>query len=185
MGTKFILHGGFAKGQKQENDDFTKEILKTAPSSSRILLVYFAEEPDRISFKEEEDFQQFNKNKGDKVLSFEIASEDLFLEQAKQSDIIYLHGGHSGKLLDALKKIPNLEKMFSGKIIAGDSAGANVLTAAFYSRKIGVSAGLSLLPIKIISHYVDENKTKLDDIRPELAALFLSEYKFEVFETGD
>lgn len=49
MKTKFILHGGFAKGEKQENDAFFKEILSTAPEEVKILLVYFAKEPNRIS----------------------------------------------------------------------------------------------------------------------------------------
>ncbi|OGZ01858.1 MAG: hypothetical protein A3A43_03345 [Candidatus Liptonbacteria bacterium RIFCSPLOWO2_01_FULL_56_20] len=181
MKTKFILHGGFTTGEKQENNPFFQEILSSAPSETKVLLVYFAKEPDRIAKNREEDIEQFNRDKGDKILSFEVATEDLFPEQVKKADVIYLHGGHSGKLLDALKKFPNLGQLFGGKIIAGDSAGANVLTAAFYSQKIGVSEGFGLVPIKIISHYREENKDKLNEVRPELDTLFLPEYHFKVF----
>ena len=180
MKTKFILHGGFAKGKKQENTLFFKEVLSNTPDKARVLLVYFAKEPDRIDKNQEEDVEQFNKNKGDKTLFFEVAKIDLFPEQVKQSDIIYLHGGHSGMLLDALKKYSNLKELFDGKIIAGDSAGASVVCSVFYSMKIGVSEGLGLLPIKIISHYLEEIKDKLKDIKPELETLFLPEYQFKV-----
>ena len=156
--------------------------MSSAPHETKILLVYFAEESDRIPPKKEEDINQFNKNRDDRVLSFQVADEDLFLEQVKQSDIIYLHGGHSDKLLKTLKGFPNLGGAFAGKIIAGDSAGANVLAAAFYSKTIGVSEGLGLIPIKIISHYVEENKDKLTHIKPELETLFLPEYQCRVFD---
>lgn len=181
MKTKFILHGGFAKGEKQENDDFFKEVLSSAPKETRVLLVYFAKEPDRIAKNQEEDIQQFNKNKGDKILIFETATGDLFPEQTKKADIVYLHGGNSGLLLEALNEYPNLKELFDGKIIAGDSAGANVVCSAFYSMKIGVSEGFSLIPIKIISHYLEENKDKLKNIKPELETLFLPEYQFKVY----
>ena len=181
MKTKFILHGGFTPGGKQENDDFFQEILKSAPQKVKILLVYFAKESDRIAKNKEEDIEQFNKNKGDKILSFEVATEELFPKQVKVADVVYLHGGHSGKLLDALKKFSNLKRLFAGKIIAGDSAGANVLTSAFYSQKIGVSEGFGLISVKIICHYLVENKDKLNNIKPDLETLFLPEYQFKIF----
>ncbi len=182
MKTKFILHGGFAKGAEQENDAFSSEILKSAPAKANVLLVYFAEDPARVGEKREEDIEQFEKNKGNKILLFETADKESFPEQVKGADVIYLHGGHSGKLLGALKKYPNLKELFEGKIVAGDSAGANVLTSAFYSQKIGVSEGLGLVPIKIISHYLEENKDKLNHLRPDLETLYLPEYQFKVFE---
>ena len=94
--------------------------------------------------------------------------------------MIYLHGGHSGLLLEALKEYPNLKEAFMGKIIAGDSAGANVWAEVFYSKIIGVSEGLGLIPIKLISHYVEENKDKLSQIKQNLETVFLPEYKTKV-----
>ncbi|MCK5022013.1 MAG: Type 1 glutamine amidotransferase-like domain-containing protein [Candidatus Pacebacteria bacterium] len=183
MKTKFILHGGFTFGEEQGNDEFTKEILKDAPEKAEILLVYFAKEKDRIPKNKEEDINQFNKNKGDKGLSFKVATEESFEDQIKEADIIYLHGGLSPKILEIMKRFPNLQKLFEGKIIAGDSAGANVLTKVFYSfLSDKVFEGLGLLPIKLIPHYEDKFKNKLDDMYPELETVRLSEYKFVVYE---
>jgi Peptidase family S51 len=179
--TKLILHGGFTMGEKQENDAFFKEILKAAPRRVKILLVYFAKEPDRIAKNKAEDIEQFNKSKKDKDLVFEVAEPKLFPEQANRADIIYLHGGHSGLLYDALQKIPNLEELLRGKTVAGDSAGANVLCEAFYSMKIGAHVGFGLIPIKIITHFKKENQHELDHMYPQLETLFLPEYEFKVY----
>ena len=180
--TKFILHGGFDKGAEQANDAFFAEMLKDTPNEVKILLVYFAEEPDRIEERRESDLKQFNKNKGDKILSFKTTGEENFPEQVRGADVVYLHGGRSGRLLEALKKYPNIKELFEGKIVAGDSAGANVLAGAFYSRRAGAFEGLGLIPIKIISHYREENKDKINHLRPELETIHLKEYEFKVFE---
>ena len=183
MKTTYILHGGFAKNGGvgvQKDDSFFKEILNHAPTKAKILLVYFAEETNRVEKRRSDDLEQFNNNKGDKTLSFDTAREETFLKQAQSADVIYLHGGHSAKLLEALKKFDDLKGVFAGKIIAGDSAGANVLTSVFYSNTNGISEGFGLIPIKIITHYLEENKNKLDQIKPELKTLFLSEYESKV-----
>ena len=183
MKTTYILHGGFAKDGGvgvQKDDSFFKEIVDHAPKKTKILLVYFAEETNRVEKRRSDDLEQFNNNKGDKILSFDTAEEQTFLKQAQNADVIYLHGGHSAKLLEALKKFNDFKNVFAGKIVAGDSAGANALTSVFYSNKNGISEGLDLIPIKIITHYLEENKNKLDQIKPELETLFLSEYESKV-----
>jgi hypothetical protein len=143
MKTKFILHGGFPVGEIPINDDFYGEILKESPKSSRILLVYFAKQPERIEKNKNEDMEQFKKNSGEKLLEFLTAREEIFEEQLKSSDIVYFHGGHSDLILDKIKKYSNLDKLFKGKTIAGDSAGAN---------------GLGILPMtKILKQYFLES----------------------------
>lgn len=181
MKTKYVLHGGFIPAQKQENDAFFTETLKETPKRTKILLVYFAKEPDRVALNRAEDVEQFSKNSGTRELSFEVANNRSFPEQIEKADIIYLHGGHTGKLLNELRKFKNLEELFMGKIIAGDSAGANVLCAAFYSLRIGAGEGLSIIPIKIICHFSEENKDKMRQIKPNLETLFLRELQFKVF----
>lgn len=176
------MHGGFAKGAEQANDAFFGEMLKGTPNEVKVLLVYFAEDPTRIEERKESDFKQFDKNKGDKILSFETATEEGFPEEVRRADVIYLHGGHSARILEALKQYPNIKELFEGKIVGGDSAGANVVTAAFYSGKAGPLEGLGLVPIKVINHYREENKDKINHLRPELETFHLKEYEFKVFE---
>ena len=182
MKTKFILHGGFTPGKKQENDDFFQEILKSSPEKAKILLVYFAKETDKIPANRDEDINQFNKNKHRKALSFDVANEETFLKQVVWADIVYLHGGISLKLLNTLKQFSNLKQLFEGKIIAGDSAGANVLSAVFYSERAGgVFNGLGILPIRTICHYSEKYKDKFVEDTFGLETLFLLEYRYKVF----
>ena len=183
MKTKFILHGGYASRSNQKNDDFFKEILMDAPKNIKILLVYFAEDESDFSRAQEEDISQFEKNKGDKKLTFEIASTESFPQQIAQSDIIYLHGGKTLKLLEALKRWPNLRELLNGKIVAGESAGAYALSSYFYSKtEGGLFEGLGFVPVKIICHYIGENKEKLKERSDGIETLLLADYQYKVFQ---
>lgn len=183
MKTKFILHGGFKPGQVEEdNSKFYSEILKDAPEKVKILLVCFAKDIERVPSATTKVMAEFNKSKWQKENTFEIASEESFVEQLKSADIVYLHGGRTLKLLDTLKRFPSLKELFIGKIVAGESAGANVLAKFCYSPNADeVIEGLGILPIKIIPHYLKEYKGKLDGVGQELETLFLPEYQFKVF----
>jgi len=182
MKTKFILSGGYAGRPNKENDKFFKEILSVKKNKLNILLVYFAktfEDYERIT---NEDKYQFNKNKGEKELMFEIAEEDKFIEQVKDADIIYLHGGKTLRLLETLKNYKNLKELFNGKVVAGESAGAYVLSTCFYSKSEGdVFKGLGFVSVKTICHYIGENTEKLKSCSNNLETLFLPDYKFKVF----
>lgn len=182
MKTKFILSGGYAGRPNEENDKFFKEILSAEKDKLSILLVYFAkpfEEYDRMT---NGDKFQFNKNKDGKELVFKIANEEEFEEQVKEADVVYLHGGKTLKLLEVLKKYPNLRELFEGKIIAGESAGAYVLSSYFYSKsEDGVFSGLGFVPVKTICHYIGENLEKLEDCSEDLEELLLPDYKYKIY----
>ncbi len=181
--TKYILHGGDAQIFNNENDLFFREILKDCPNNPKILLVYFAKEVDRIPKNKAEDVEHFEKNKESKQLSFEIASEEYFLNQINNSDIVYIHGGSTVKLMSVLSKFENLQNHFKGKIVAGESAGANALSTICYSPSVDlVVKGLGILPVKIIPHYLPGKEIKLEGARQELELLLLSVYKYKVFK---
>lgn len=183
MKTKFILHGGFNPEKvNEDNSDFYKEILKDAPENAKVLLVPFAKEPERIIPATTKISSEFNKSKNDKNIEIEVANEKDFLNQINLADVVYFHGGVSLKLLEALKKYQNLEELLKGKIVAGESAGANVWSRFFYSpHSDGVFEGLGVLPLKIIPHYKAEYEGKLDNVGIGLEELLLPEYKYKVF----
>ncbi|MCR4322762.1 MAG: Type 1 glutamine amidotransferase-like domain-containing protein [Candidatus Azambacteria bacterium] len=161
--TKCILHGGYAGRVNPENDLFFREILKDTSDEVNVLLVHFARNEDEYERFFEENTTQFKRNKENKNLSFEVASEDDFINQVDKSDVIYLQGGPTLKLLKVLKKYPNLEENLKSKTVAGESAGAYVLSSCFYSKSEGgVFDGLGFVPVKTICHYIGENKEELD-----------------------
>ena len=183
MKTKFILHGGFTPGNKEENNsDFYKEILKDAPEKAKILIVPFAKDIERMPITTERVKGEFNQNRHQEKLDFEVANEESFIKQVESADIIYFQGGVSLKLLQTLKKFPDLKDSLKGKVVAGESAGANVLSSVFYSPKADdVFEGLGLVPVKIIPHYSEILRNKFDGYNDSLESLFLPEYKYKVF----
>ncbi len=111
------------------------------------------------------------------------ADPDKFEDQVKHADAIYFHGGTTSKLLEALKRFPNLASLLAGKTIAGESAGANVMGRYSYSKSAdGVLEGLGLLPIKVIPHYSNDYAVKLDGVGEDLELVALKEYEFKVYE---
>ena len=145
-------------------------------------MVYFAKNIEDYERMTNEDKYQFNSNKGGKMLTFEVAEENKFAEQVKNTDIVYFHGGKTLKLLEVLKNYKNLRNLFDGKIIAGESAGTYVLSSCFYSKSEGgVFKGLGFVPVKTICHYIGENAEKLKECLSDIDELLLPDYKFKVY----
>lgn len=184
MKTKFILHGGTTKGRADEKDSkLYAEILREAPQNPKVLLVFFAKEDERVEASAKKVTAEFERNKWQAVIRFERATKASFEQQVRAADVIYFHGGKTLRLLEALKDFPNLKNSLKGKIVAGESAGANMLAEFYYSPssdKIG--EGLGILPLKIIPHYLDQYRGKLDRIGTGLEEVRLREYELKAFE---
>lgn len=181
--TKYILHGGHAHTDNLDNLDFHEEILKDTSGTVKKLLVYFAVDDDKIELNKTKDMEWFERVKGDEQLAFEIADPTKFPQQVVAADIVYLAGGTTLKSLATLKTFANLKELLEGKIVAGESAGAYVLSTYFFSKTAGgVFRGLGLVPVKTVCHYIGENKEKLSDVGKDLELLLLPDYKFKVFE---
>lgn len=184
-GTKYILHGGYATRKNKDNDKFFQEILKSRKKDLNILLVMFAKFKKDYAAKSKQVISQFEKNNlKKKNLSFDIADEKSLAKQIKQVDIIYLQGGDTRRLLKKMRQYKNFEKAVQGKIVAGGSAGAYVLSSYYYSRsRNAVALGLGLVPVKVSCHY-EKNKAYekfLKNIPADLPLLLLPKYKFKVF----
>jgi len=74
------------------------------------------------------------------------------------------------------------QNLLDGKIVAGESAGANVWGRYFYSPSAdSIGEGLGYLPVKIIPHYIEQYEGKLDGVGKDLVKLYLPEYEYKVF----
>lgn len=181
---KFILHGGFSieKFPAQEDDNFFTEILKDTTENVKILLVYFAEREEMIQIRIEQDKESFKKIGKLKKLEYKIATKENFQEECRWADVIYLHGGRTSNLLEKLKKYENIKQIFTGKTIAADSAGVNVLAQFSYGRNSKeTKEGFRILPFKVVVHYIDGDINPLKDTEPNLETIFLKEYETKVF----
>jgi hypothetical protein len=183
--TKYILHGGNTSVKSKENRQFFCEILKDAPDPANLLLVYFAREDEEWVKSIEQDKENFTNANPGKKINFSLAKRNIFADQAKTADAIYLRGGDgASKLKEPLSQAKDLKKVFAKKTIAGSSDGAYVLAEYYYSNdRQNLFEGLGILPIKVICHYSEDKKDRLEKLKKhgkELKTYALEEEKFVV-----
>lgn len=82
------------------------------------------------------------------------AEEEIFFEQVQQSDVIYLHGGETQRLIRALPDFEAVKRAFDKKIVIGSSAGANYLSTLSYSPSNNrIQKGSGILDLGAVVHY--------------------------------
>ncbi len=166
--TKYILHGGATKLKTEDNKLYFQEMLHGL-KNPKILMIYFARELDAYDESFKTDAEMFDWADTGESYTLTMATEEAFIEQAQESDVLYFAGGTSYKLIEAIKKQDtDVKKLFEGKVISGSSAGANMVSEWFYghgAREVG--RGLGALPITVFVHHraSEGQKFWLDDER--------------------
>lgn len=181
--TKFILHGGNTSTPNSSNNKFFTEIIKDVPDRGHILIIYFARKKEDYNDLFARDKVNFLSHARNKELELVVAKKEQFVNQLKEADAIYMRGGDTFRLLEALKH-SDFTKNIKDKIVAGSSAGAYVLSRYFFSKSTNdIHEGLGLLPIKVICHY-NGNREILDKLKvfgDDLEVVLLKDYEFKIF----
>ena len=186
---KYILHGGNTKNPSESNKKFFKEITRNLKEPVKVLIMLFSR--NKALWKEIYLAIQkfFTSASPKKELNFSLAIHNIpkLINQIKESDVIYMHGGNTHSLQAVLEKIPNLENLWKNKIVSGSSAGALVLGKYFYENDDNTfNKGLGILPYKILVHY-DESKKgvlkKLESHEEDLKIIRLEEEKFLIINS--
>ncbi len=187
---KFILHGGFTTEANDSNNSFFTELLKGVSDNSTVLFVYFASRTEQeIPIKFEAHIKKCKDSPLAKNLKFKIATQEGFLEEIKESNVVFFNGGSTNKLLKILRSYPDLKPLLQGKTIAGSSAGAYALATigASHSEE-AVREGLGLVPLRVICHYESEKLPPsqasvkvLRNTMTNLELVTLKDYEWQVF----
>lgn len=193
--TKYILAGGYVHEAQDGGRAFCEELIKGIKNKPvKILDCLFARPEDfwQEGLKSDYSFlSKFIKN-----FQLELAQPDKFTEQIKESDIIFLKGGYTSMLHEALSKNLKWIQGLDGKVLAGTSAGAEVIAKYYLILKnFRIGDGFGLLPIKFIPHWnskyfdsetqdIDYDKAliKLKGHKEDIEILTLREGEFKVFE---
>ena len=181
---KFILHGGHARAENDENESFFREFSSSFKDNTKVLLNFFAGKEDGNPEQIERYKRKINNTCKSIKLKFIVANQDSFLKQLKESHAMYVGGGSTPLLVNKLSKYKNLDKLFEGKIIAGSSAGAYFLTKYYYENDDNnFYKGLGILNIKALCHYNKENREiveKLNKYKERLPIIILPDYIYTV-----
>lgn len=186
--TKYILHGGFARKENELNRTFFEEFARDIPDGGTILQVYFASRTDDTSEAFRVHAAKITEQSHGKSFNFVLATKEDFLDQIKQSNAIYLHGGSTNKLMNVLRTYPNLKPLMEGKTVAGSSAGAYALAkfGPSHSEDV-VREGLGLVPVRVVCHYESPELPPamgavsiLKDTAQDLELMFLKDCEWKV-----
>lgn len=152
--TKYVLNSGGIKNQPELKKQFHQEIVKDLKTTPHFLLCNFAQGREYWEAK----FESYSKSIAedlpeDVTPTFELAMPDKFIEQCKQADVIYLHGGDDNLLKYWMSQF-NIEDIFKHKVVATNSASSNMLATHYWTCDWRTcSDGFGILPIKFIPHY--------------------------------
>ncbi len=133
------------------------------------------------------DKKRFFQNSKNKNLIFEIADPKTLKVQLQRSDVFYMRGGETAKLLKRLSSTKNLARLFEDKVVAGSSAGAYVLAKYYWNHGESAlsefSRGLGIVDFNILCHYGPERAdvvNKFTKFKKSLSVLVLPDYKWVV-----
>lgn len=152
--TKYVLNSGGIKRQPELKKQFHQELVKGLGNNPKFLLCNFAQGREYWEVK----FHGYSNSIAEDMLedvkpSFELAMPADFVEQCKQADIIYIHGGDDHLLQYWMKQF-DYKTLFTDKVIAGNSAGSDMLATHHWTCDWRACAdGLGILPLKFIPHY--------------------------------
>jgi peptidase E len=186
--TKYILHGGASKYDTDDNKKFFREITTSLSDSATILVVCYMMEGKNWDEVLEADKKTFLTVAPDKNLNLILADKETsaFLNQIKETDAIYMHGGNTKVLKEYLDKIPNLENVWKDKVVAGTSAGALVLAKYWYENDDDTyNVGLGIFPFKLFCHYDNTKSDKLEKLKnfgEDIEVRTIAEQKFFIVE---
>lgn len=150
--TTYILAGG-CDGDYPEYIVQLARVVRMKMADPKILSCGFSSEDVQAEASFPKRKKMFEAGFGESV-EIVMATKDTFIEQVRAADVVYLHGGSTNILVDAMREYPNIQEEFAGKIIIGSSAGANYLSSCGFSpsaNAVGQSGGI--VDVAVVVHY--------------------------------
>lgn len=157
--TKYILHGGGTNLPLKGNKEFYKTIVSGSKGPVKLLLVYYSRAKDEWPKLFEKDKENFSAQNVEKQVELSIADPDLniFREQLKNTDAIYVRGGNTFQLLEKIKQVPEFVELIKNKVYSGSSAGMYLVCKYFYENDFDkIGEGLGIFPVKAFAHWKGE-----------------------------
>jgi len=194
--TTYILAGGGMRTSPPEIQTKLAAVLqRSIDEPFRVAAIFYGElrEVWEEKFKSRHDMYQMMF--GDDA-QIRLTTPETFANDIAWANVIYLHGGLMANIAQYLDEISNLEELFAGKVVIGDSAGAVYLAKYAWEAWTDerVARGRGLVPVAVIPHFgskvYDNDETTIDweagkdelAAKTDLPIYAISEGNFETFE---
>lgn len=133
---------------------FTDVLFRYYPKEVKLAFCIFAQPESNWEETRKWNTDMFDKFKGGRKISYQTMTPENFAEVSAWADIIYMPGGDTTVLWQKLQPCGDLAKLWEGKVIAGSSAGMNVLCEGYITlthKQFG--RGLGWVPVTAIPHW--------------------------------
>lgn len=154
---RLILMGGRPWTARDGGEEFAEVLMRYFAGEIKLAFCIFAQPESDWGETERANTAMFERFAGKKRLQYQTMTPENFEKVSAWADVIYLPGGNSHHLSAQLAKHPNLAKLWDGKVIAGSSAGAVTLCAAYiYLQERTFGKGLGWVAASCIPHWRDQ-----------------------------
>lgn len=149
----YILHGGEASTDTPTNTAFWQYMAESLPPGGTWLGCYFArytEFSEELYLRDSAKIRALAPN-GATCL---MAHADEFEAQLKSASVLYIAGGSTLGLANNLQQWPQAKRLIQSiPVVAGCSAGANILGQTFLTKRGEHGHGLGLIPYNVQVHH--------------------------------
>jgi len=151
------------------NRGYLSEMVNDVSDGGTFLLVYFASS-DGGGEKSQNFMKRIKAIAGDRNINLVKATEENFIAEVKQADVVHIHGGDTEQLKTKLASYKDFSEAIKGKTVSGSSAGAYVLTTYYFTNSQNkVLEGLGLIPARVACHYQSISHAASEKVDPVAA----------------
>ncbi len=153
---RLVLMGGRPWVAGDKGKLFTDALFRYFPNEVKLAFCMFAQPESEWVSTEKWNTSMFDSFKGSRTIIYKTMTHETFEDISKWADIIYIPGGDPFKLMEEIEK-HDVGKLWDGKIVAGSSAGADLLCKGFpYLQEKRFGDGLGWLNVAMIPHWRDD-----------------------------
>ena len=152
--TKYVIQSGGIKRLPNQAEAYFAELLKGLGPNPKLLWCFFATLPDPVEEHYEEYIKLLAPYFPDDVTPIHLNAQiESFVEQVKEVDVVYLHGGRVSPLTEIFGGF-NFTELFAGKVVGTNSASTLMLAKHGWTcdERCCID-GLGVWPARVMVHY--------------------------------
>ena len=111
----------------------TEVLFRYYPKELKLAFCIFAQPESEWEETRKWNTGMFDKFKGGREISYQTMTDEDFAEVSAWADIVYIPGGSTSVLVERLAALGDAAKLWDGKVVAGASAGANLMCEGYIS----------------------------------------------------